>query len=221
MTRTATAGQRLLERYAHLDYDTEAADYDAARGGIARARAAATALHAILPGTGVVLDLGIGTGIVAAELRSLGHTVIGVDVSAGMLAQASVRLPGAVLRADAVRLPVRDSSVDAVTAVWFLHLLADVEPVIAEVARVLRPGGWLVSTSDKAAATRLATGREPQYRADGCAHLTALAAGHGMQLAAATSFAGEGQAGTPLYPVLGFRRGTDATEAECSSQEKP
>ncbi|MEU4315736.1 class I SAM-dependent methyltransferase [Nocardia sp. NPDC024068] len=195
-----------------LDYDREAAHYDHTRGGLSRARAAASALDRLIPGPGVVLDLAVGTGIVAADLETAGHRVIGVDLSAGMLAQAARRLPGRLARADAAALPLPGSCVDAVTAVWLLHLLDDAEPAIAESARVLRPGGWFVTTADKAAAHRIASGLPPddRPRADGCALLTTLGARYGLHLAAATSFIGFGQAraggSDPMYPVLGFRR---------------
>lgn len=195
-----------------LDYDREAAHYDRTRGGPARARAAASALDRLIPRPGLVLDLAVGTGIVAADLAASGHTVIGVDLSAGMLAQAAPRLPGRLARADATALPLPGSCVDAVTAVWLLHLLDDAEPVIAETARVLRPGGRFLTTADKAAAHRAAAGLPPDERprTDGCAVLTALGARYGLHLAAATSFTGFGQARAggpdPVYPVLGFQR---------------
>lgn len=195
-----------------LDYDNEAAHYDRTRGGTPRAEAAAAALNGLIPSFSLVLDLAVGTGIVAAELEALGHRVVGIDLSAGMLHSAAQRLPGRVARADATALPLPNNSVDTVTAVWLLHLLDDAEPVLAEVARVLRPGGLFLTTADKNTAVRLADNRSPedQPRTDTCAHLTTLGARHHLHLAAATSFIGHGQAqpgGTdPHYPVLGFRR---------------
>ncbi|NEB79499.1 class I SAM-dependent methyltransferase, partial [Streptomyces sp. SID14478] len=49
-------------------------------------------------------------------------------------------------------LPFADGTFDAVTSVWLLHLLDDAAPVIAEAARVLRPGGVYLTTVDKSAA---------------------------------------------------------------------
>ncbi|KAA8890445.1 class I SAM-dependent methyltransferase [Nocardia colli] len=197
-----------------LDYDTEADDYDRTRGGSPRAEAAADALDRLLPAPGVVLDLAVGTAIVAARLTDRGHRVIGIDLSAGMLQHAVRRLPGRVARADATAIPLAANSVDAVTAVWLLHLIDDAEPVLAEVARVLRPGGHFLTTADKVAASRTAAGVpfEDQPRADNCARLTALGAQHNLELTTATSFIGHGQGSPnrpdPRYPVLGFRRGT-------------
>ena len=74
------------------------------------------ALAALLgPGRGRCLDLGCGTGARAAQVRELGWTPFGVDVSARMLRYARDRLPA--VRADAARLPIRDLSVDAVITV--------------------------------------------------------------------------------------------------------
>jgi SAM-dependent methyltransferase len=139
-----------------LDYSREASHYDATRGGDKRADAAADAVSRLLPppppvGATTVLDVGCGTGIVTMRLVADGRDVIGVERAEGMLAIARTRLPGRVVRGDATRLPVADGSVDAVVTLWLLHLLdpEQVEGAIAEAARVLRPGGTLITTVDK------------------------------------------------------------------------
>lgn len=99
----------------------------------------------------VALDVGTGTGLV---LRSLPAHLrrIGVDLSPGMLAQAHAADPGLVLaRADAVRLPLADASVDVVTCVTVLHLLPDAAAALTEWARVLRPGGAAITATFVAA----------------------------------------------------------------------
>ncbi|WP_199856502.1 class I SAM-dependent methyltransferase [Nocardia suismassiliense] len=215
-TRTDTPDLPIAHRITHdgwvLDYDNEATHYDRTRGGVPRAAAAAAALSSMLPPRSLVLDLAVGTGIVAIELAVLGHHVVGIDLSGGMLRHAARRLPGRVARADATALPLPDGSIDTVTAVWLLHLLTDAEPVLTEVARVLRPGGLFLTTADKVAAARLADKAVPEDRphTDTCAQLTALGARHQLHLAAAASFIGHGQGraggADPHYPVLGFRR---------------
>jgi len=60
------------------------------------------------------LEVGCGTGVHAAQIRELGWTPAGVDLSAGMLRRARGRLP--IAQADAERLPVRDDSLQAVVA---------------------------------------------------------------------------------------------------------
>lgn len=93
--------------------------------------------------SGKVLILGIGTGLDLPYLP-LQHQYVGVDLTAAMLRRVQPRTAGlqcVLLRGDAQRLPFRDSSFDSVV----LHLILTVVPeptlCIAEVARVLRPGG--------------------------------------------------------------------------------
>nr|WP_272952583.1 class I SAM-dependent methyltransferase [Kribbella amoyensis] len=198
----------------HFAYDEdEAAKYDETRGGPDRARAAALAVHELLGSTGGrVLELAVGTGIVGAELVALGNLVHGVDLSPAMLRRARIRLPGHVAAADAAQLPFADRRCDAVVAVWLLHLLADSDAVLAEVARVLRPGGVFVTTAEKSEAGRVADGRTPKEgrSEDSLALLVARAARYGLVLDGATTFVGHNQArGTtadPVYPVARFRR---------------
>ncbi len=127
-----------------LSFDRVAAEYDATRGGDERGAAVAAALAAYLGPAGRVLEVGVGTGVVAAALQRAGVDVVGVDLSPAMLRRAAQRLGARVAVADALRLPVRAGGVDAVYAVWVLHLVADVAAVLDEAARVLRPGGRLV-----------------------------------------------------------------------------
>ncbi len=94
------------------------------------------------PGTGLCLEVGCGTGVHAAQIRELGRTPVGVDLSAGMLAYAQGRLP--VARGDATRLPVRDASVPAVVAMMVHTDMPDYPDVLREIGRVLRPGGTFV-----------------------------------------------------------------------------
>ncbi|MGY4771398.1 Maf family nucleotide pyrophosphatase [Kribbella sp. CWNU-51] len=201
----------LWDTSGRLDYDeAEAARYDETRGGSARAEAAAEAVDSLLPKGGRVLELAVGTGIVGAELVARGNLVHGIDLSTAMLRRARVRLPGHVAAADAFRLPIADRRCDAVVAIWFLHLLDDSEPVIAEVARVLRPGGVFVTTTEKSDAGRYADGRVPnESRAqDALTLLVAQAARYGLTLDGATTFPGPLRTTdqTPLYPLVRFRR---------------
>ena len=94
---------------------------------------------------GVALDAACGTGRHSAYLASLGHTVIGVDSSAAMLERAREKLPdGAFHEADLHDLPLPDDHVDLVVCALALMHVPDLEPVLAEFVRVLRPGGNLV-----------------------------------------------------------------------------
>ncbi|MGW1927660.1 class I SAM-dependent methyltransferase, partial [Streptomyces massasporeus] len=136
-----------------LDYETEAAHYDRTRGGVPRAAAAAEALLGLVPrGARTLLDLACGTGLVTERLTRPGLRVYGADAAHAMLRVADGRAPGRVVRADARRLPLPDASLDAVSAVWLLHLVPFAAEIVAEAARVLRPGGVLIATVDKDAA---------------------------------------------------------------------
>ena len=202
-----------LWQHRTFEYDEdEAAKYDETRGGPARALAAAEGVQRLLPGGGRVLELAVGTGIVAADLVALGNLVHGIDLSPAMLHHARIRLPGHVAAADATRLPIADRRCDAVVAIWLLHVLEDADPLLAEVSRVLRPGGVFVTTTEKSEASRVADGRTPkeQRSQDSLALLVARAAQYGLTLDAATTFTGHNQArggGTdPIYPLVRFRR---------------
>ncbi len=94
---------------------------------------------------GVALDAACGTGRHTAYLASLGHEVIGVDNSPGMLARARAKVPGGEFHDGDLRdLPVPDDHVDVVVCALALTHVPDLAPVLAEFARILRPGGHLV-----------------------------------------------------------------------------
>lgn len=107
-------------------------------------------VRAILDGipAGRALDAGCGTGRHAAHLASRGHRVLGVDSSADMLAHARTQVPQAeLLIGDLGRLPAADGQFDLVVCGLALAHVPDLVAVFAELVRVLRPGGHLV-TSD-------------------------------------------------------------------------
>lgn len=94
---------------------------------------------------GVALDAACGTGRHAEYLASLGHTVIGVDSSPGMLARARDKVPaGEFHEADMHALPLDERSVDVVVCAIALSSFPDIGGPFREFARVLRPGGHLV-----------------------------------------------------------------------------
>lgn len=88
-----------------------------------------------------VIDLGSGTGVLLDEAVRAGHYGVGIDLSFGMLAAARHASPR--LQADASRLPIRSASVDGVLSGFALRNFTEPGVVLAEVARVLRPGGSL------------------------------------------------------------------------------
>jgi SAM-dependent methyltransferase len=99
-----------------------------------------------------VLEIGCGSAPCARWLRTAGADVVALDLSAGMLARAAelnrssgVNVP--LVQADAGALPLASGSVDlACSAFGGLPFVADVEGALAEVARVLRPGGRFVAS---------------------------------------------------------------------------
>ncbi|MBT2482835.1 class I SAM-dependent methyltransferase [Streptomyces sp. ISL-94] len=190
-----------------LDYDAEAEAYDATRGGAPRAEAAAAAVLGLLPPhASTLLDLGCGTGIVTTRLTRPGLRVVGADASHGMASMA-LRRGVPVALADATRLPVRSGSLDAVSAVWLLHLLRGpglVPAVIAEAARVLRPGGVFVTTVDKDSAHDVGSDIDAVFAAhltptpsDASGEVEALAVRAGLRPADEARFTGHGQGRSP------------------------
>lgn len=116
---------------------------DAGPGGFADALGIDEALVELLgTGEGICLEVGCGTGIHAERVRQLGWQPVGFDLSAGMLRHAQGRLP--VLRADAGLLPFATGSLDGAVTVMVHTDLPDYAPVLAEIHRVLKPGGLFV-----------------------------------------------------------------------------
>jgi len=94
----------------------------------------------------VVLDAGCGTGRALPVLRGAtgpAGTVVGVDVTAEMLAEARARGRGELVRGDVLRLPLADGSVDALFAAGLVSHLPDPAAGLTELARVARPGARL------------------------------------------------------------------------------
>ena len=95
-----------------------------------------------LAGARRVLDVGTGEGQVARLAAGLGAAVVGVDPAWAQLAVAMQRAGGpSYARAGAGALPVADGSVDAVVACLVFEHIDDADAALAEVGRVLAPGG--------------------------------------------------------------------------------
>ena len=100
-------------------------------------RAAVQALD--LPAGAAILDVACGTGDLCRDLTGAGYRSVGVDLSAGMLAHA--RTPTPLMQADALRLPVAGASLDGAVSGFALRNFVALEPLFAELARVVRPRG--------------------------------------------------------------------------------
>jgi len=130
-----------------ISFDRAADIYDDTRGfppGIADL-VADSAAAALPPGARVV-DVGIGTGRIARPLLARGFHVAGVDLSPKMMRRLLETLPPgsprpALAEGDAGWLPLAARSFDAVISVHVFHLIARWRQALAEVRRVLRPGG--------------------------------------------------------------------------------
>lgn len=92
-----------------------------------------------LPPGSLIIDLACGTGDFVFELDGRGYRGVGFDLSYGMLAAAPRAFPRA--QADALRLPLRDASVDGATCGFALRNFAALPAFLDELARVVRPGG--------------------------------------------------------------------------------
>jgi ubiquinone/menaquinone biosynthesis C-methylase UbiE len=103
-----------------------------------------------VPAGGRVLDLGCGTGPVVAELRRLGFDCVGLDYSQDMLEFAKQRLRASglddsqILQGDCRHTPFPDARFDAVVCLGVISYVENYEVVLAEIRRILKPGGVLV-----------------------------------------------------------------------------
>jgi SAM-dependent methyltransferase len=98
------------------------------------------------PAGRLVLDAGTGTGAFARALGERGAGVVAVDASPAMLSFGRAGRPPA-LAGDLCALPLRDGCVDAAVAGFVLSHVPDPVLALAELARVMRPGGPLLATS--------------------------------------------------------------------------
>ena len=108
-----------------------------------RWRREALARIGVGPGDRVV-DVACGTGDLAELAGRRGASVVALDFARGMLDGAARRgVPASLVHADGARLPVASGAADAVTCGFALRNFETLPPVLAEMARVLRPGGRL------------------------------------------------------------------------------
>jgi ubiquinone/menaquinone biosynthesis C-methylase UbiE len=107
-----------------------------------------------LTGEETVVDVGTGTGFVAAGLASYAGRVLGYDNAPSMLEVARAHLDRLgvdnveLALGDIANLPQPDNAVDATVANMVLHHATDPAAMIAEMARITRPGGWVAVTDE-------------------------------------------------------------------------
>jgi SAM-dependent methyltransferase len=139
-------------------FDRAAGYYDATRGFPAGEEQRVADLFVTAGRLGPasrVLEVGIGTGRIAVPLATRVGRLVGIDLSRPMMERLVGKLGESegvraieLVRADAARLPVAAASVDAVTGVHVFHLIPRWREVLAEIARVLRPGAPLLHGGD-------------------------------------------------------------------------
>jgi SAM-dependent methyltransferase len=128
-----------------VSFDRIAGTYDATRGGFTVGKSFADAAQAhITPPPARIVELGVGTGLVARPLTERGYDVLGVDLSPKMIAVARERIGARVAVADVTAAPIAAASCDAVVAARVLHVVGDPGAVLADAARIVRPDGRVV-----------------------------------------------------------------------------
>jgi len=129
-------------------FSSSAGQWDRVRDDLFGDRFHLAALAALADATWTVGDLGCGTGQVSAALAPFVARVIAVDASAAMLQASKKRLSNFdnvdLRRGELEALPIDDARLDAATLMLVLHHVPEPERALADVARVLKPGGLVV-----------------------------------------------------------------------------
>jgi ArsR family transcriptional regulator len=129
-------------------FSSSAGQWDRLRDELYGERFHLGALAALAQGDWVLGDLGCGTGETSVALAPFVHHVIAIDASAAMLQAARKRLQPfdnvELRRGDLEALPIDDARLDAATLMLVLHYVPEPERALAEVARVLKPGGRVI-----------------------------------------------------------------------------
>jgi ubiquinone/menaquinone biosynthesis C-methylase UbiE len=142
------------------EFDELADHYDETRGGEFRGAAYAAYIDRhIPPADGPILEIGVGTGVVALGLRRLGRAVIGLDLSTPMLRGAMSRLGPVLVRSDAMQMALATSSVSHAFSVWVVHSVKRPTLLFEEAFRVIRPGGLYVVCTTQSPASDDEVGR--------------------------------------------------------------
>jgi ArsR family transcriptional regulator len=145
--QAALAGRRTTSQEF---FSSSAGQWDRLRDELFGDRFQLPAFAALADADWIVGDLGCGTGQVSAALAPFVARVIAVDTSAAMLQAAKRRLQGVanvdLRRGDLEALPIDDGRLDAATLMLVLHHVPEPARAVAEVARVLKPGGRVIIT---------------------------------------------------------------------------
>jgi 2-polyprenyl-6-hydroxyphenyl methylase/3-demethylubiquinone-9 3-methyltransferase len=160
-TRSGTGGLRPIDDVGRLprndvaQYDDLAGEWWRPGGAFAMLHWIAKARARLIPPAGrpgaVLLDAGCGAGLLAPHVARKGYRHVGVDLVASALAQA-VDHGVVAVRADVTALPLAAGSADVVSAGEVLEHVPDLAGTVAQLCRVLRPGGLFVADTLNATA---------------------------------------------------------------------
>ena len=128
-----------------VSFDRAAEFYDATRPTAAYAiEGAVGVLDRHLPAGEPTLEIGVGTGALAVPLSARGRRIVGLDLSEAMLRKLIEKDPAGsvpVVRGDATQLPFSSGAFGGAYGRWVLHLIPAWPASVAELCRVVRPGG--------------------------------------------------------------------------------
>jgi SAM-dependent methyltransferase len=132
-----------------ISFDRAADYYDETRRLTDEARDAMTELlSGEIDGRDPTLEIGVGTGLVALPLHRVGAHMVGLDLSRAMvdklLEKAGGRPPFPIILGSATQLPFADDSFGSAIGRHVLHLIPGWRLAVAELFRVVRPGGVLL-----------------------------------------------------------------------------
>ena len=144
-----------------LAYEAHAGDYAEARGDRSRVQPSIQRFASLLPPSARVLDSGCGPGLDTGSLARCGLRPVALDIAAAMTLLAREHAPGSVIQGDSRYLPFAPGSFAGVWAnLSLLHLPKNqVTGAVAEVARVLCPGGIFFAGLQAGAEDAVETGR--------------------------------------------------------------
>lgn len=138
---------RLLPRNDPRQYDDLAGEWWRPGGTFEILHWLAAARGALVPPAerpgAILVDAGCGGGLLAPHVRQLGYRHVGVDIRRAGLEQSAER--GVIpVSGDVTALPLADNCADVVVAGEILEHVTDLRGTVAELSRVLRPGGLMV-----------------------------------------------------------------------------
>jgi SAM-dependent methyltransferase len=140
----------VVERLLRELWSRDADYYSRARATVQKASGAGgeyAFLDTHLPACGRILEVGCGEGSNLEALERPGRPTFGCDLSPLAVHLAKSRAPGRAVVAEAERLPFASGTFEGVVALSVVEHLAEPEPVLAEMIRVLAPGGTLAVVS--------------------------------------------------------------------------